>query len=167
MGEVRQIGPILLAQYIVDFLNKKGQAVSHLKLQKLIYYIDAWHYVYFDMPMIKEDFQAWMHGPVVREVWDEFKDKSVLFTPIEISSEGVDLSTYLMPDQIELINDVLEEYGNKTAYYLECLTHSEEPWRMARRGYAPTERCEVIMSKNFMKEFYGQKLYGKDNTETT
>lgn len=162
MGELREIDPILLSQYIISYLNEKGQEVNHLKLQKLIYYVDAWHNVYFDVPLIKEDFEAWMHGPVVRKVWDYYKGKSVLFTPIRPSDATADLSTLISKEQLELINDVLDEYGDKSSYYLECLTHSEEPWKRARHGYGPTDRCEAIITKDSMKQFYKEMLYGQE-----
>lgn len=164
MNGIRQIDPIPLSKYIINFVNTKGYDVNHLKLQKLIYYVDAWHNVYFDVPLLGENFEAWMHGPVVREVWDYFKNRSVLFDPINLNGDVVnDLSPYLDSEQLEVINDVLVEYGDKSSYYLECLTHSEDPWRKARRGYAPTDRCEEIIPKDFMKGYYREKLYGQSS----
>lgn len=158
---INQIDPIDLSKHIIQYFSEKNTEVNHLKLQKLIYYIDAWHNVYFNKPLIQENFEAWAHGPVVREVWNYYKGGSVLFDPLPVE-EYVDI--YVDKEQLDLINDVLEEYGDKTGYYLECLTHHEEPWRRARRGYAPGDKCEVIIDKDFAKEFYGDMLYGEKNS---
>ena len=59
----------------------------------------------------------------------------------------------LTEDQQQIIDDVLDEYGTKTGYYLECLTHVEEPWKEAR------ERGEnTIISKEHMKEYYSKMI---------
>ncbi|ACV64603.1 prophage ps3 protein 01 [Desulfofarcimen acetoxidans DSM 771] len=161
---LKQINPIDLSRHVIKYVNDKGHEVSHLKLQKLIYYVDAWHNVYFNQPLIEDQFEAWMHGPVVRNIWNYFRDKSVLYDPIKLEEGYFDISEYISSEQLELINDVLDEYGDKTAYYLECLTHSEEPWRRARLGYAPSDKCEAVIYKDLIKQFYGSMLYGK-NTE--
>lgn len=157
MDTINIINPITLSKYVIQYLVPRGYEVSHLKLQKLVYYIDAWHLVYYDQPLIKEDFEAWVHGPVLRDVWNHYKDKSILNTTLNIE-EHIDISDYIYPEQIELINDVLDEYGDKTAYYLECLTHHEEPWRKARMDCAPSDRCDVVINKKTMKEYYGNLL---------
>ena len=147
---------------LLSILRDKGLEINHLKLQKLIYYIDAWHYVFLDKPLIRNDFEAWMHGPVVREVWDHYKNESILNGTVSITNPDVDISTVVSPEQIEVINDVLDEYGDKTSYYLECLTHEEDPWRYARKGYSSSDRCERIIPKAYMKQFYEGKLYAEE-----
>ena len=133
---MEKLTAIELSQYI---LAKLG-TMSHLKLQKLIYYVEAYHLAYFEESIIDEGFQAWVHGPVVREVWDNYKNlDSPLFDKISLSSdekkEIVQLvERRLSEDQLSLIGDVFEALGSTTAYDLERLTHQEEPWREARQG---------------------------------
>lgn len=154
-----QIDPIKLSKYVINYVSKFKDDMSHLKLQKLLYYIEAWHLVSFDEPLFKEDFQAWVHGPVIREVFDHYKDKSILnnLLPKEVVDYNID--DYLSEEQIEVINDVLDEYGRRSPYYLECLTHEERPWKKARRGYGISERCEEIISKATMRKFYREMAY--------
>lgn len=143
------------------YVFAKLERIGHLKLQKLIYYIDAWHMVYFDKPLISNDFEAWVHGPVVREMWDFYKNRLPLFDELRFNEYGRQraLATFKVSDsQSELIDDVLEEYGDKTAYYLEVLTHSESPWREARRGLAPLDITDRVISKKTMQTFYASLL---------
>lgn len=147
---MNKVNEIELAKYIIDKLAEMNQSVNHLKLQKLLYYIQAWHLVYMDVPLFDSDFEAWLHGPVVRRVWDYYKSKSIMLDNLP---RDRNISIKLTEEQEEIINDVLDEYGDKSGYYLECLTHSELPWKEARRMGENT-----IISKQRIKEYYRSLL---------
>ena len=61
-------------------------------------------------------------------------------------------------DQIELLEAVLKQYGNRTAFELEYLSHSESPWLIARNGLKPFETCETVISKENMVSCYSSQL---------
>ncbi len=160
MGFLRQeVDSIQLANYI---LAKVGP-MSHLKLQKLIYYTQAWHLAYFKERLIKDDFQAWLHGPVSLKVWKNFKsNENPLLNKIEVEplaaqSAKAHLAHNLTKDQHQLIDDVLKEYGNRTSYHLECLTHAEKPWMDARKGVGIADKCSNVISTETMATFYRTK----------
>ena len=73
-----QIDPRDLAYYVMAKLG----VIDHLKLQKLLFYVDAWHLAFFDQPLVDEDFRAWVHGPVLTSVWHAVKDASKLNAPM-------------------------------------------------------------------------------------
>ena len=153
------INPVDLARYVIV---KLGEA-DHLKIQKLLYYVEAWHLVFFDSSIVDEDFRAWVHGPVLLSVWHELKDYSTLTRGVVVKKEFREkfvhkVEKQLDHDQRQLIKDVLGEYGGKTGYHLECLTHAEAPWRSARRGLAPEEKGSRKISKREMKAFYRERL---------
>ncbi|MDB6118895.1 MAG: putative prophage protein, partial [Verrucomicrobiaceae bacterium] len=52
--------------------DEAGDVISNLKLQKLLYYAQGFHLALTGAPLFEEDIQAWVHGPVVREVWQAF-----------------------------------------------------------------------------------------------
>jgi uncharacterized phage-associated protein len=154
---------------LAKFVLAKLGPMPHLKLQKLLYYIEAWHLVYFEGESIIDDsFKAWIHGPVTTKVWHEFKDTNqTLLNSISVPQDGEaivqklsGLRGSLLPDQISLIEDVLNEYGGLTAYELEGLTHSEKPWIEARGETPPDEASSATISKRTMREFYHERLYG-------
>lgn len=149
----------LLAEYIL--LNYTP--MSHLKLQKLLFYCEAYHLAYFDKPLIEEEFEAWLHGPVCREVFEIYKSKAVLYSdlnfegnPEKVRSEIKNVG--LSSDQHSLINDVLSTLNTWTAFELENATHNEKPWIDARNGYASGEKCAVKISKETMMVFYKSEL---------
>lgn len=151
-----------LAHIVTDFLNGKGETVSPKKLQKLLYYVQAWHLVHLDSPLLEEDFEAWVHGPVLPSLYHELK--SYGFNNIEVINDELDSSqeriekraknNNLSEDQLELIFSVLNQYGHLSSFELEMLTHNESPWLEARGNTPPHVRCRSIISKEKMKSFY-------------
>ncbi|AMJ67187.1 hypothetical protein AXW84_18450 [Hymenobacter sp. PAMC 26628] len=139
-----------------------------MKLQKLLYYCQAFHLAYFDAPIIDDQFQAWLHGPVSRKIYDELKGVSVLHAAINYTQDPGEpspqerLDHTLLASQVEFIDDVLAEFGPKSAYELEGMTHAELPWVEARRGYGPGDRCERNISEATIKSYYGQFMYGPE-----
>lgn len=153
-----------LGHIITHYVNQKGDTVSHKKLQKLLYYVEAWHLVNFDEPLLDEDFQAWVHGPVIPELYQELKEFG--FNNIEVVNEedqtadevvnNIIKDNHIDTEKLEFIYSVLDNYGSLTSFELEMLSHNEKPWLDARGKSAPHERCTNIISKDSMKEFYSQ-----------
>lgn len=120
---------------IADYILQKYGPMSHLKLQKLLYYY--------------------------REVYDSLKDSSVLYVDLgfaDTNNPEAELNNLVSSDQSQLIIDVLNELSAWTGLELENATHSELPWCEARQGLGPADRCEKIISKNTMKSFYKAEL---------
>jgi uncharacterized phage-associated protein len=155
----RTVSALNLSYYILSFVH-----ASQFKIQKLVYYSEGWHLAYFERPLIDEEFEAWVHGPAVRSLWDHYKGRSYtteFYLPPERSGKIREYFTRILRlEQIELISDVIKEYGDKSAYHLEALSHSELPWREARNGRSQSERSEAIISKETMKKYY-QTLFPK------
>lgn len=131
---------------------EEGYLITHLKLQKLCYYAQAWHAVFENKPMFKEGFQAWAHGPACPELYNEYKDKG--WYPIE-APEDVENSIF-KEQEIETLESVWEAYGKFDAKYLEELTHQEDPWIIARGSCLPGDKCTNSISIESMKEYYAK-----------
>lgn len=148
-----------IADYVIFRLKKEDNgSLVNLKLQKLMYYIQAWYIAFNRVPLFDGKFQAWIHGPVNRELYDRFKDKKSLYSDIDsediISEDFDDLSA---SDKAH-IDGVLETYAQFSGYQLETMTHSEDPWILARKGFLPIQRCEHEISEEMMGEFYRKRL---------
>ena len=160
MEIVRTIGKSE-ARVVADFILKNYGPMSHLKLQKLLYYCQAYHLGYFKEPLFDEDFQAWMHGPVCREVYNALKGESILHSDIRFSGSNnpdEELFARISSEQKDLVLDVLKELADWTGFELENATHKESPWINARKGYSPADRCEEIISKDSMRIYYSAEL---------
>lgn len=145
-----------VAHWFVNNLSdpEAGGVVTHLQVQKLLYFGQAWHMMVLDRPLFDEDMEAWPHGPVVRSVWQEFKQHGWLPLPMGGESEGIDA------DSRDVLVQVLDSYGAFAAKKLEAITHSERPWIEARGNRAPEERCNVIIEKDKILAYY-KHVYGE------
>ena len=136
------------AHDVAAYILKKHGPVSAMKLQKLVYYSQAWSLVWDDCPMFREEIEAWSNGPVVPELYDRHKGQ---FRVEEWNSGNPDA---LDKDARETVDAVLDYYGDMNAQQLSDLTHAEEPWRLARRGLAPGDRGNNVITLDSMMEFY-------------
>jgi uncharacterized phage-associated protein len=160
LKNLSQIDAPLLADYI---LNNYG-AMSHLKLQKLLYYCEAYHLAYFEVNLIHQEFEAWVHGPVCRDVFLQLKSKALLYSDIAFTSDydpNEKLKTILTTDQVQLIEDIVSELVTWTGLQLEATTHDEKPWIEARLGVSPAEKSSQIISKATMMNYYKSELNGR------
>lgn len=135
-----------VANYI---LSARGPMTA-MKLEKLIYYCQAWSLVWDDKPLFAEEIQAWANGPVVPVLYVRHRgsyqvDKDIV---------GGNAST-LTNEEIDTIDHVLSFYGDKSSQWLSDLTHSEAPWKDARSGLNPGERGNAVISHIAMAEYYG------------
>ena len=157
---LQEIDSIALSNYIL----KHYGPMSHLKLQKLLFYCDAYHLAYFDKQLISDKFEAWVHGPVSRKVYQSLRDKSILYADIAYSPiEGVDEDgdfESLTSSQKELLNSILLDLHTWTGLELEMSTHNEKPWIEARRGYGEADKCCEEIDKEITRIFYKKDICG-------
>jgi uncharacterized phage-associated protein len=153
------------SEHVANYIVFKYGPMSHLKLQKLLYYVQGYHLAYFNQPLIEDDFEAWVHGPVSRVLFNKLRGESILYKELEFKLEDgevspeVKMKEVLTSDQMELIANVLEAYAKLTGLELENETHSEEPWINARAGYGSADRCDEIIPKDAMKAYFSSLLY--------
>lgn len=134
-----------VAAYIIG----KLRGLDAMKLQKLLYYSQAWALVWDDKPLFSARIEAWANGPVVREVFKAYQGK------YRIQKAKYGDPSALLPYEKKTIDAVLKFYGPKTGFYLSQLTHQEKPWKDARQGVAPGDPSDQEITKSAMLEYYG------------
>lgn len=134
---------------VAAYILKKKKAVTAMKLQKLVYYAQAWSLVWDEKPLFKERFEAWANGPVCPELYAAHRGE---FT---ITEEPQGNPKTLSKVEKETVDAVLRDYGSKSASWLSELTHKEDPWIDARRGIPDGERSNRLISHAAMAEYYG------------
>lgn len=138
------------AAYILKVCDDCGELpITTWKLQKLVYYSQAWSLVWDDEPLFLEEIQAWANGPVCPALYNEHRGK---FKIREIALGNPNELTREQKDTIEV---VFEHYGEKSSQYLSELTHQERPWKDAREGLAPGDRGQRVITLESMAEYYG------------
>jgi len=136
-----------VADYLLSLTDpEEGDIISHLQLQKLLYYAQGFYLAIYDQPLFIEEILAWEHGPVVKTVYDKFKGFRASALPVP---ENIDFSVY-SEDEKNLINEVYTVYGQFSAWRLRQMTHDETPWNRTPRNQ--------IISHDIMKDYFKSQL---------
>ena len=136
---------------VATYILSKTGPVTAMKLQKLVYYSQAWSLVWDEAPLFGAKIRAWANGPVVPSLYACHRGK---YTVRQEDCPG-NPST-LNSAQAETVDVVLEYYGSKSSQWLSDLTHAEEPWKNARKGLAPGERGNNEITHEAMLEYYSR-----------
>jgi uncharacterized phage-associated protein len=166
--DTRKVDIIELSKFYIYHSLINGIDMSHLKLQKLLYYTQAYHLVYFEKQNIFDDQpEAWVNGPVYRAVYNSFKHYGV-YQPIKVkegSDEKIEMrykqlksSIDLSDEQWKFINSVLNYFGVKSHEELVLSTHRELPWNEARKDIGPFDYSNEKLSFDTMYNFYSKVL---------
>lgn len=162
-----------IANYVVNYTKECGRHISNLKLQKLLYYIQAAFLCErggdgcFDEPIL-----CWRHGPVIPSVYNRFSqygsdeiplqktENKLVFKDgrLQMVNTAIDTEKICKEDK-ELINAVLDGLMDYSAWYLVDRTHEEEPW--SRLEYYNEE-----ITRNSIRDYFinhRERIYGKFN----
>lgn len=122
-----------------------GDALTNLKLQKLLYYAQGYYLGENGEPLFPERIEAWQHGPVVAEIYHSLKYLGASPVPMP---EGFDVA-----DVDSAIRDHLEQiwnlFGQFSAWKLRDMTHSDKPYVEAYEAGANTEITHQAMADFF------------------
>jgi uncharacterized phage-associated protein len=147
-----------VARYLIHLASpaedEDVDCLSHLRLQKLLYYVQGWHLAAFGRPLFAGQIEAWTHGPVVREVYPTFRAYGWQAIP---PTEGADPSG-LSQKEKAFIRSIWDVYKQYSATALRDMTHQEAPWLEARGSLAPNQRCENVISSDSLRAFFLPRL---------
>ncbi|WP_349407951.1 Panacea domain-containing protein [Pseudalkalibacillus sp. SCS-8] len=145
-----------VAKYFIN-LSQPGtnENITNLKLQKLLYYAQGFFMALNDTdePLFDEEIQAWVHGPVVPEVYREFKGFSYKDININYHDEVLELTQV----EIELLDEVWRNFGRYNGKDLERLSHTEPPWIQAREGLAPYDYGDNEINPQEIRAYFAQE----------
>lgn len=136
-----------VAKYVLD----RCGSLTTMKLQKLVYYCQAWSLAWDEKPLFNENFEAWANGPVCPQLFEMHRHLFVVEKTLFDDMTDYEFSE----EQLETMDAVLRDLKDKSPQWLSDLTHSELPWREARAGCEPGERCNNVITKESMQLYYG------------
>lgn len=139
-------------------------SMSPKKLQKLLYYAYSWTLALenedinqLDNKLFNRDFEAWVHGPVVADVYHDYKKYGFNDIP------KVENSNIVFSDDVEdILNQVWDIYGHYTGNELESMTHQEEPWLECREGLSPIEPSRKKISNKTIFSYYLNEMHSEN-----
>jgi len=123
MAEALDVARFFLV--LADASREDGEALTHLKLQKLLYYSQGFHLALYDTPLFPETIEAWEHGPVLPAIYRMYREcgRAPIDPPADWQAEAVSSA------ERSLLVDVWNAYGQFSAWRLREMTHEEPPWK--------------------------------------
>lgn len=124
-----------------EFLDEDTDDISNLKLQKLLYYAQGSFLALRNEILFIEPIVAWKHGPVVEDVYHEYKENGASgIKNFEAPYNKIDSNTE------NLLIEVYDVFGKYSAWGLREMTHNEDPWKN-------TKQSETISNESIKKYF--------------
>lgn len=129
-------------KYGIEDNCEVAEYITPLKLQKLLYYIQGMALRIYGKPAFLNNISVWQYGPVIEEVYQQYKGRSPISTP---------KTNYEVCDGLKkVIELVVSSYGKIEAESLIDLTHDEDPWIKSKNN--------SIISIDVIKEYFN-KVY--------
>ena len=142
-----------IANYFIWLAAQTDVKINIYKLQKLVYYAQAWHLGIYGTPLFDADFQAWIHGPVIPDLLEKYQ-RQFSWEPILEKVEQPKL-----PQKIgQFIEEVAQAYFEYDDETLERMICGEMPWLEGRGDLPRDESCHAIISQESMKKYYSARV---------
>jgi uncharacterized phage-associated protein len=162
------VDPRAVANLLLQEARLRGQRVSNLKLQKLLFLCHAIYLVDTGHPLVRGSFEAWQHGPVHREAYDAFKSfgaepitgDAKRFDPVTGMRKPIELPTDRAV--LDVVQKVLQFHGSKSPGQLVELTHAKDgPWDHVVSAAKTTANMGLKISDAVIAERYKYLWFGK------
>jgi uncharacterized phage-associated protein len=150
VGGLKMTNVLDVSKYIVCKFNEQGKNITMLKLQKILYFCQGYFMAHNNgRAMFKEDFRAWKLGPVLYNVYKEFNDFSSVTCDINIEGEVK-----------RIIDLVLEDKGNYTAWQLVEETHKKGPWATIfnENKWGDYDFCNEEIPKDMIYKYFRNEV---------
>jgi uncharacterized phage-associated protein len=151
--------PKAIANFFIELAAAKGEAITPMKLQKLVYYAHGWYTGYTSTPLIDEAIEAWQYGPVIPSLYYEFKQfgaNGIKAKATEFETASFDFIEVPPPQEQPIrkfLSNVWESYGKYTGISLSEMTHAEgSPWDQtwkAKAGMKGTDIPQELIENHF------------------
>ncbi|MGF0310986.1 Panacea domain-containing protein [Rhodococcus sp. IEGM1428] len=129
-------------------LKFHGRPMSAMKLQKLVYYSQAWNLAWTNQALFDDRIEAWRNGPVTTSLYRAHRGM------FEVSDWPQGDPTRLSPNESAVVGAVVSTYGPLSARALSDQTHRERPWKISRGSVAEGERSNAVISPSVMRDYY-------------
>ena len=125
-----------------------ADAISPMKLQKLLYYAQGVHLAITGEPLFDDPIEAWTHGPVIRSIYQKYKE----FGSNGITKDGYELFE-IDKETASILEQVYEVFGQFSAWKLRNMTHEELPWKTTGHDEVIcTEKIKDYFCKHYVED---------------
>jgi uncharacterized phage-associated protein len=134
----------LIARYVINRCAQTQRPISNLKLQKILYFVQAEFLVGTGQACFDDDIEAWTYGPVVPAVYFEYK----IFGSTNIPDQGNDGFASISEKDKDRLNAIIDAAAKYSASSLVEITHRQSPWKQA---YG---RVDNVIKQSKIKEYF-------------
>ncbi len=135
---------------VIQYLLCQCEDITPLALQKALYYIQGFYFAFYKTFLFPEDCQAWVHGPVYRDIYFRYKDYR--FDPIEKAND-FDASVFFSGEKA-IYDSVINNICCYSGKVLERFTHNESPWLTTRGDLPITAPSDRIIEKSIIGDYF-------------
>jgi uncharacterized phage-associated protein len=150
-----------IANFLLDLADERGLQLTQLSLYKIIYFGHGWYLSVHNTPLIRQEFEAWQHGPVIKVICDSFR--SFGKNPIVGRASQLDLissirkvvSSTLREDDAHFMISIFNEYYIFDAWQLSDMTHEVgSPWDKLWNSPEPVGRLGLRLRNDEIKAHF-------------
>ena len=134
-----------VANYIIEYEHSKDRMISNLKLQNLLYFMQARFFIECGVPCFDDRIEAWSFSPVVVSVYHKYK----IYGSLDITKLQGGIAVNILSEHEIIINDELESYSDTSLYEIVDITHHQTPWVYAKRNQASNEITQEAIKQFF------------------
>ena len=135
---------------VIQYLLSQCEDITPLALQKALYYIQGFYFAFYKSFLFSEDCQAWVHGPVYRDIYFRYRDYR--FDPIE-KSDDFDVSVFSSGEKA-IYDSVINNICCYSGKVLERFTHNEAPWLITRGDLSISAPSDRIIDKSLIGDYF-------------
>jgi prophage ps3 protein 01 len=136
---------IVIANYIIEYEHSQNRSISNLKLQKLLYFVQAQFFRELGEPCFSDKIEAWSFGPVVVNVYHAYK----FYGGMDITEVKENVYIDISNKDKRIINKVLESFAKVPIYRLVEITHHQTPWMSAIKNFFSNEITNESIQQYF------------------
>ncbi len=139
-----------VTNYLIHLATSEAgsEALCTRKLQKLLYYAQGLHLAKHGTPLFPEKIKAWTEGPVVPQVWHDYKEFNW-----KIPTETTKGNSLALEERV-FIRQIWQLLRSYSGTALSEKTHKEEPWVIARKGIPADAKSDAEITKDSMQSFF-------------
>lgn len=133
-----------IADYVITYYDKTDWVISNLKLQKVLYFLQAQYLVSTGNKLFEDEIEAWDFGPVVPSVYHEYK----IFGSACIPGFNKKMPCIASDDKV-IVDTMLERLRNLSSTYLTQVTIRQNPWMRNYSSY-----CTRVIPTNEIRDYF-------------
>jgi uncharacterized phage-associated protein len=136
-----------ICHWFIKKAHEKNEPMTHITLQKLLYFTWVWYRVSFDKSLFDYKFNTFEYGPVHEDVWQTYKNyKGGAFLPLP-SKESC-----LTSDITQFLEEIWTEYGTSGTFELSDLSHEDPVWETE---FNKDQKLPFVEKEKMILNYYG------------